>query len=61
MSILGYLKDMFKNPARYNKFWVALGTALLNLATVYFPTEEWVPVLITFAGTFGVFYTKNAK
>lgn len=61
MSVGGYLIDIFDNPEKYLKFWVAAATALLNLLTTYFPDQQWLPVLISFAGAFGVFAVPNKK
>lgn len=61
MSIAEYIKDVFVNPAKYAKFWVALVTAVLNGLTVYFPDQSWLPVVITFAGSLGVFVVPNKK
>lgn len=61
MSIAGYMKDIFVNPERYTKFWIALVTAVLNALTVYFPDQPWLPVVINFAGALGVFMVPNKK
>lgn len=59
MTVLDYIKDIFDNPSTYAKFWVAFGAAVLSTLSTYFPDAPWLPVLITFAGTFGVFAVKN--
>jgi len=46
--------------SQYNKLWVALIGAILTTLAVYFPSEPWVTVLITFATAIGVFTAPNA-
>lgn len=54
------IKDIFANPKNYRKFWIALGTAVLNLLAVVFTGAAWLPVVIAFAGSVGVVSTPNA-
>lgn len=61
MTITDYIVDLYKNPSRYGKFWVALVTAGLNLVTIYFPEADWLPVLINLLGALGVFAIPNKK
>lgn len=62
MSI-AILKDMFKNPAKYNKFWVALVAGLTILGTVLsdgtINGAEWCQVAAAIFGPFGVFQASN--
>lgn len=61
MSIGGYLKDMYKNPERYNKLWISLLTAALTLVANTFPDNQVLASIIPFAGAFGVFITPNKR
>lgn len=61
MSVVDYIKDLLNHPEKYAKFWVALATAVLNLLTVYFPNQPWLPVVISFAGALGVVTVPNKK
>jgi hypothetical protein len=61
MSVAEYLKDIVVNPDKYAKFYIALATAVLNLLTVSYPNQPWLPVVINFAGAFGVFMVPNKK
>ena len=47
------------NLAKYNKLWVALAGAAIQLVLIYFPTEPWVPVLLAFATALGVRQVPN--
>lgn len=44
---------------QYNKLWIALIGAGVQLVSIYFPTAEWVPVLIAFLTAIGVFQVPN--
>lgn len=59
MSVMDYIKDLFDHPERYAKFWIALGTAILNLLSVYFPDQPWLPVVVSLAGALGVITVPN--
>lgn len=59
MSIAGYIKDIFKNPHRYTKFWVALGGFAVSLLSLYFPDQPWLPPTVAFLTALGVFQAKN--
>ncbi len=61
MSVLGYTKDIFNNPAKYAKFWVAVGGFIVSLLTTYFPSAEWVAPLIQALTAGGVFIVPNKK
>ncbi len=47
------------NLSKYNKLWIALAGAAVQLLTVYFPTEPWVPIVIAFLTAVGVYTAKN--
>jgi hypothetical protein len=61
MSVFGYLKDIFANPKKYAKFWVALAAAVVNVVMLSFPEQVWLTALVNFAGTFGVIAVPNKK
>lgn len=44
---------------KYNKFFIALFGAIITTLTVYFPTQDWVTLLITFVTALGVYATPN--
>ena len=54
MSILGYIKDVFVQPAKYRKFWVALASFVLTVLTIAFKTSPYVQALATAVGPIGV-------
>lgn len=69
------IKDLFKNPRKYSKFWVALvapaGALVFSCAPqevdgvaeaafVVTPTE-WYNVLVAFAVAVGVYQVPNKK
>ena len=48
--------------AHYRKFLVALLTALVTATTLGLlpaPYDQWVPVLVAFAGALGVYAVRN--
>lgn len=48
--------------AKYRKFVVALLTAIVTAASLGLlpaPYDQWVPVLVAFAGALGVYAVKN--
>lgn len=47
------------NLSKYNKLWLALAGATVQLALAYFPTEPWVPVLAAFLTALGVYQVEN--
>lgn len=54
------LKDMFNNPARYNKFWLALATAILTIMTQHLGADNpLVQDVIVALGALGVVVTPN--
>lgn len=53
------LKDMLLNPAKYRKFYIALATAILNALALLVPGAQWLPIVISLAGSFGVYVTPN--
>lgn len=59
MNILDYLKDMYRHPERYTKFWVALVGFVITMATTYFPTAEWVTPLTSLLTAVGVWGLPN--
>lgn len=59
MSILDYAKDIFKNPDKYAKFWVAFGGFIVTLLATYFPDAPWLPPVVTLLTALGVFQVKN--
>lgn len=59
MSLLDYVKDLFNNPAKYTKFWIALVTALLSALSTAIPDSPYLPIVIQFVGAFGVFALPN--
>lgn len=61
MSVLGYLKDIFKRPALYSKFWISFGTAVLSTLTVLIPDSPYLTIIIVFVGSFGVWGVPNKK
>lgn len=61
MSIVDYAADVFKNPEKYAKFWIAFAAAVLNLIGAYFPDQPWLPILINFAAALGVVIVPNKK
>ncbi len=61
MSVLDYIKDVFARPGLYAKFWIAFTTAGLNAIALSFPDQPMLPILINFAGAFGVFVVPNNK
>lgn len=48
-----------KNLAKYNKLWVALVGAGVQLLTIYFGSAEWLPVVVAFLTAAGVYQVKN--
>lgn len=61
MSISDYLKDMWRNPAKYNKFWIALITAIITILTDNFPESDLVTGVVSVAGAVGVCLIPNVK
>lgn len=61
MSIAAYLKDIFVNPQKYAKFWVAIGGFLVSLVTTYFADATWLPAFLQFLTAIGVFTVPNTK
>lgn len=61
MTILEYAQDMFVNPERYRKFYIALATAVLSWLATGWPDATWLPIVIQFAGAIGVFGIPNQK
>lgn len=65
------MKDIFTNPAKYNKFWVALAAPSAALifacagtekeAAFSITVDEWYQVLVAFAVAVGVYQTPNKK
>ena len=47
--------------AQYNKLWIALIGAIITTLTVYFPTEQWVTILVTFLVAVGVYTAPNKQ
>ena len=58
---MNLLKDLFVNPKAYAKFWVAFATFVLNVVATVFTGAVWLPALLTFAGSLGVFATPNKR
>lgn len=55
--MLDYVKDAFKRPKAYKKFWAAVLGGALTLCTVYLGSPLWVPIVaqvLTALGVFGV-------
>lgn len=46
---------------KYNKFLVAFIGAILQLVTIYFGTQPWIPVLIAFLAAIGVYIVPNTS
>lgn len=61
MSILDYGKDVFVNPDKYAKFWVAVVAAGVQLINVYFSDQAWVPVVVSLIAALGVITVPNKK
>lgn len=61
MSVAQYVKDLFKNPSKYAKFWTALGAFGLSLVTRHFANADWLPDFLQVAGALGVFVVPNKK
>lgn len=59
MSIAGYAKDIFNNPERYAKFWVAFAGFVVSLFSTYFPDAPWLAPTIAFLTSLGVITVKN--
>ena len=51
----------FTWAAQYSKFWIALLGAVLTTLTVYFPTNEYVTLIVTLLTALGVYVTPNKK
>lgn len=49
------------NLSKYNKLWIALAGAGVQLVLTYFPTEPWVPILIAFLTAVGVYQVPNKQ
>ncbi len=61
MSIGQYLKDMYQHPEKYNKFWIAILTAILNGLVTTFGDNPVVAGLVSVAGALGVFLVPNKR
>jgi len=61
MSVLDYIKDIFNNPAKYRKFWVAIGGASLQALSVAFIDNPIVQVFIAGLTAGGVLQVPNHK
>lgn len=59
MSVAGYIKDLFVNPEKYAKFWVAVVAAFVSSLSTALPDSPWLPIVIQFLGAVGVFVTPN--
>ena len=53
------LKDIFVNPAKYRKFWVAFIGFAISLVTAYLGTPVWLPPLVALLTSLGVYGTSN--
>jgi uncharacterized membrane protein len=47
--------------AKYNKFIVAFVAAIISLVTIYFGSQPWIPVLISFLAAIGVVVVPNKQ
>jgi hypothetical protein len=61
MTLLDYAKDIFSNPEKYAKFWVAVGGFVVSLITTYFADAEWLPAFVSALSAIGVFSVPNKK
>lgn len=61
MTLLDYLKDIFNHPAKYAKFWVAMGGFGVSLLTTYFSEAAWLPSVLQLLTALGVFTVPNKK
>lgn len=61
MSIADYAKDIWKNPSKYRKFWVAFIGFIITLLSTSFPDTTWLPAVVSFVTALGVFQAKNDK
>jgi type IV secretory pathway VirB2 component (pilin) len=44
---------------KYSKFWIALIGAIVSGLTLYFGSNEWITILVTFLSAIGVFASPN--
>lgn len=44
---------------KYNKLWVALLGAIVTTLTVYFPSSQWITLIVTFLTAAGVYAAPN--
>jgi hypothetical protein len=61
MSIPDYVKDVFDNPEKYSKFWVAFAGFVVALFATYFPDAPWLAPTVAFLTSLGVFQAKNKE
>ncbi len=61
MSITAYIRDIFNNPEKYAKFWVAAIGFAVSMLTVHVPEASWLPPLIQALTAAGVFAVPNKK
>lgn len=55
------MKKFIDWAKQYNKLWIALLGAIVTTLTVYFPSEQWVTMLVTFLTALGVYSVPNIK
>lgn len=53
------MKNFINWTKQYNKLWIALLGAILTTLTVYFPSEQWVTLIVTFLTAAGVYAAPN--
>ena len=53
------MKSFIASLAKYNKLWIALLGAVVNLLVVYFAGAEWVNILVSFLTAIGVYSVRN--
>jgi hypothetical protein len=61
MSITAYIQDIFNNPGKYQKFWIALAGFAITTLTTYFPDASWLTPLTAFLTAIGVLQIPNKK
>lgn len=59
--MINLIRNMFKNPNHYNKFFVALAAFVVSILTNYFSNETWIYPVITFIASLGVYQIPNSK
>lgn len=61
LSVLGYIKDIFKRPLVYKKFWTSALTFTLGVLSVVYTDSVILTAIIGLVGNTGVLALSNRK